>query len=133
MSKKSIVFGEKEVKTVQYHDLHKYNQAKPPVGTCAYCLEKATFRVVKINRVNQLCCTRCLRSARLYKTEPLKANRMFKKGKITFEDKVRRYIYMVVGYFTSNLVYYPFKIKRRSKLGVRITNTIIKVKGLKDA
>ena len=133
MTKKSFVKTGREIKSVQYAQLHKYNQDKPPTGTCAYCLEDATFRVVKINKVNQLCCTRCLRSARLYKEMPLKANRMFHKGPITFEDKVTRIFYRVVGYFQSNLVYYPFKIKKRSPLGKKITGLLIKYKGIPDA
>lgn len=120
---------------ILYHDLNKFNK-NPILARCAYCLELSRFRVVQItdkqsgNLVNSLACTRCLRSARFYKTEHWKNNRMIHKGAFTKEQKLQRLIMRSYRFIVGDSVVFPLNIKRRSKLGVFITNIIIKVKGL---
>ena len=128
---KEIVKVGNELKSIHMPKLHKHNQADQVTGTCAYCLEDAVFRIIIINKVNQLACTRCLKSARYYKNVALDMNRMLLCRPLNIEEKVQRLVNRIYNYFCGTYISYPFDIKKKSKYGIKITKLLIKFKGRK--
>ena len=120
------------VSTSTYSHLHKVNTGKPLTGICRYCFEDSIFRVVQLHKINSLVCTRCRRSARLYKVSKARYNRMLLRRPLDRLQKFERIFKRIHMYFKGNHVFYPFRIKRKSMLGFKITILIIKLRGLRN-
>jgi len=121
---KRIVENKGRLQTVAMPQLHKLNTQRV-TGVCAHCLESSIFRIVAVNKTNRLVCTRCLKSDWYYKNEPLKNNPMFFKDVMSIDYKAIRLYKRIVTFFKGNHVFYPFRIRRKSRVGLAVTKFII--------
>jgi len=121
---KRIVENKGRLETVAMPKLHKINQSKI-IGICSHCLERSIFRIVAVNKINKLACTRCLKSDWYYKNQPLKSNPMFFREAMSIDYRAIRLYKRAISFIKGNHVYFPFKIKRKSNLGLKITKYLI--------
>ena len=100
---------------VKYKFMNKHNTSYKQVtkAPCKYCLENSTFRVIMVDGVNRLACTRCLKSCRFNKRYKPIQHPIIKVTRFTRRDYMLRRWYRIKTYFTGNHIYGPFNIKRK--------------------
>lgn len=127
LSKKVVRTGN-QLHSVAYSKSSKINHNQKLVRRCNSCLEKVIMRTVVINGRESLACTLCLNSAPLVKGKTLTSNPMIFKGEFTKGHIFERALIRFMTFLGGNHVFFPFKIRRKSKLGMLITKLVIKFK-----
>lgn len=101
---------------------HDVPYAQAVKAVCNYCLEKATFRVVRIEvfhtagssqMVNHVACTRCLKSVKYNKGLKIIQHGIIKVVHLNTQDKLQRQYYRIKRWFTGDHIYKSFGRKRK--------------------
>jgi len=100
---------------VKYKERNKHNTSYSKVtkAVCRHCLEYSTFRIITVDNINRLACTRCLKSCRFNKKLKPIQHGIIKVTHLTREEKIKRTIYRIHRWFTGDHIYGPFGRKRK--------------------